>query len=74
MLQLAREIRTGATSASSANSSASATAPSTVRTILHQVGLPPAPRRTGPSWRQFLTTPAHGILAVDFLHIDTVLS
>jgi transposase InsO family protein len=47
--------------------------PSTVRTILLQAGLPPAPRRTGPIWRQFLTAQAHGILAVDFLHIDTVL-
>lgn len=47
--------------------------PTTVRTILRQAGLPPAPRRTGPSWRQFLTAQAHGILAVDFLHIDTIL-
>jgi hypothetical protein len=31
------------------------------------------PRRTGPTWRQFLTTQAHGILALDFVHIDTVL-
>jgi putative transposase len=47
--------------------------PSTVRTILLEAGPPPAPRRTGSSWRQFLTAQAHGILAVDFLHIDTVL-
>jgi putative transposase len=47
--------------------------PSTVRTILLHAGLPPAPRRTGPSWRQFLTAQARGILAVDFLHIDTIL-
>jgi DDE superfamily endonuclease len=47
--------------------------PTTVRTILRQAGLPPAPRRTGPSWRQFLTAQAHGILPVDFLHIDTIL-
>jgi putative transposase len=44
-----------------------------VRTILLQTGLPPPPRRTGLSWRQFLTAQAHGILALDFLHIDTVL-
>jgi hypothetical protein len=35
--------------------------PTTVRTILLHAGLPPAPRRTGPSWRQFLT--AQGRLA-----------
>jgi hypothetical protein len=32
-----------------------------------------APRRTGPTWRQFLHAQATGILAVDFLHVDTVL-
>ena len=32
-----------------------------------------APRRTGPTWKQFLTTQAHGILAVDFVHVDTAL-
>jgi putative transposase len=33
----------------------------------------PAPRRSGPTWKQFLTAQAHGILAVDFVHVDTVL-
>ena len=33
----------------------------------------PAPRRSGPTWRQFLYAQAAGILAVDFLHVDTVL-
>jgi hypothetical protein len=47
--------------------------PSTVWQILHDAGIGPAPRRTGPSWRQFLTTLARGILAVDFVHADTVL-
>src|SRR3954454_15055385 len=32
----------------------------------------PAPQRSRPSWRQFLTAQAHGILAVDFAHVDTV--
>jgi hypothetical protein len=35
-------------------------------------GIDPAPRRSGPTWRQFLTTQAHAILAVDFAHVDTV--
>jgi hypothetical protein len=33
----------------------------------------PAPRRSGPTWREFLTNQAEGIVAVDFFHIDTVL-
>jgi hypothetical protein len=36
-------------------------------------GSTPRPRRTGPTWKQFLTTQARGILAVDFVHVDTVL-
>jgi hypothetical protein len=47
--------------------------PSTVRNILIKSGLNPAPRRTGPTWTQFLTAQAEGILALDFLHVDTVL-
>jgi putative transposase len=50
-----------------------AVAPSTVWKILRAVGIDPAPRRAGPTWRQFLHTQATGILAVDFLHVDTVL-
>ena len=48
-------------------------AASTVWQILHDAGIDPAPRRTGPSWRQFLTAQARGILAADFVHVDTVL-
>jgi putative transposase len=48
-------------------------AASTVRQILHRAGIDPAPRRPGPTWKQFLTAQAAGILAVDFLHVDTVL-
>ena len=50
-----------------------AVAPSTVWEILHAAGIDPAPRRSGPTWRQFLHAQAAGILAVDFLHMDTVL-
>ena len=41
--------------------------------ILRAAGVDPAPRRSGLTWRQFLHTQAAGILAVDFLHVDTVL-
>jgi putative transposase len=49
-------------------------AASTVWQILHDAGIDPAPRRSGPTWKQFLTAQAHGILAVDFVHVDTVFS
>jgi putative transposase len=48
-------------------------AASTVWQILHDAGIGPAPRRTGPTWKQFLTAQARGILAADFIHVDTVL-
>jgi putative transposase len=41
--------------------------------ILHAAGIDPAPRRTGPTWRQFLTAQAHAIIACDFLVVDMVL-
>jgi hypothetical protein len=47
-------------------------AASTIWTILKAAGLDPAPRLSGPTWRQFLTAQAHAILAVDFAHVDTV--
>lgn len=47
--------------------------PSTVWQILHAAGIDPAPRRSGPGWRQFLRAQAAGIVAVGFLHVDTVL-
>lgn len=47
-------------------------APSTVWQILQDAGIDPAPQRSGPTWRQFLKAQAHGILAADFLHLDTI--
>jgi putative transposase len=48
-------------------------AASTVWKILHRAGVDPAPRRTGPTWKQFLTAQAHTMLACDFFTVDTVL-
>jgi hypothetical protein len=47
-------------------------AASTVWKILKGAGLDPAPRRSGPTWRQFLSAQAQAILAIDFAHVDTV--
>jgi putative transposase len=49
-----------------------AAAPSTAHEILRAAGTGPAPRRNGPTWRQFLRAQAAGILAAGFLHVDTV--
>jgi transposase InsO family protein len=48
-------------------------AASTVWQILHDAGIEPAPRRSGPTWRQFLTAQATAVLAVDFVHVDSVV-
>ena len=48
-------------------------AASTVWQILHDAGIGPAPRRAGPTWKQFLTAQARSILAADFVHVDTIL-
>jgi len=43
------------------------------REVLHAAGTGPAPRRAGPSWREFLAAQAHAIIACDFLVVETVL-
>jgi putative transposase len=48
-------------------------AASTVWQILHDAGISPAPRRSGPTWRQFLAAQAGGIIAAGFVHAGTVL-
>jgi putative transposase len=45
-------------------------AASTVWEILKANGIDPAPRRTGPTWRQFLRSQAEAILACDFFTVD----
>ncbi len=47
-------------------------APSAVWEISRAAGADPAPRRTGPSWREFITAQAEGIIAADFVHVDTI--
>jgi putative transposase len=46
--------------------------PSTVRRLLLGAGLRPAPRRAGPSWRDFLRQQAASMLACDFFTVETV--
>jgi putative transposase len=43
-----------------------------VRNILTNAGLPPAPRRDSQSWRTFLRAHGESILACDFCTVDTV--
>jgi transposase InsO family protein len=43
-----------------------------VAAVLRHHRLPPAPRRSGPSWSEFLRAQAKGILATDFFTVDTV--
>jgi putative transposase len=45
---------------------------STIWKILHDAGFDPSARRTGPTWTEFLRAQAHGILACDLFHLDTI--
>jgi putative transposase len=47
-------------------------APSTVWAILKKAGIDPAPRRSGPTWAEFLRAQAEGVLACDFFHVETI--
>ncbi|MDW6064504.1 integrase core domain-containing protein [Streptomyces sp. FXJ1.4098] len=48
-------------------------AAATVRRVLRRPGLPPAPQRASQqTWRSFLRTQAHTLLACDFMHVETV--
>jgi putative transposase len=44
----------------------------TIRSLLRRHGLVPAPRRSGPSWSEFLRSQANGVMACDFFTVDTV--
>jgi putative transposase len=46
--------------------------PTSVRRLLARARLEPAPRRSGPSWREFLRTQAASIVACDFFTVETV--
>jgi putative transposase len=48
-----------------------AIAPSTVWSILQEEGIDPAPRRAGLSGKEFLRSQAEGIIACDFVAVDT---
>ena len=43
-----------------------------VRNVLRRHRLKPAPRRSGPTWGEFLRAQAAGTLACDFFHVDTI--
>jgi hypothetical protein len=48
-------------------------APASVWAILRRHGIEPTPRRSGPTWAQFLQAQATTMLAYDFFTVDTVL-
>jgi len=46
--------------------------PTSIRRLLARARLGPAPRRSGPSWREFLQAQAASIVACDFLTVETL--
>lgn len=48
-------------------------APSSIWAILRRHRVDPAPRRSGPTWAEFLHIQARGLIACDFFSVDTVL-
>jgi putative transposase len=47
--------------------------PTSIRRLLAHAKLGPAPRRNGPSWREFLRAQAASIVACDFFTVESVL-
>jgi putative transposase len=47
--------------------------PSTIRRVLAYAGLDPAPRSSGPRWREFLRAQAASTVACDFFTVESVL-
>jgi putative transposase len=43
----------------------------TIRSLLRTARAGPAPRRSGPTWTQFLRAQAEGIIACDFFAVET---
>jgi putative transposase len=47
--------------------------PTSIRRLLARAGLGPAPRRAGPSWREFLRAQAASTVACDFLTVESIV-
>ncbi len=47
--------------------------PTSIRRLLDKAGLEPAPRRSGPTWRDFLRSQADSMVACDFFTVETIL-